>query len=219
MPTEFDRYASSYEDLVRAAAGWSGGTVREFAEHKAGVLDRHFDPASILDFGCGVGVLTAALRQTFPGAEVDGYDPSPKSVEACLARVGGRFTTELGELGTGYDLIVISNVLHHVAPSFRPRLMSAVREHLAPGGALAVFEHNPINPATRLVVSRCEFDHDAILVEPAECRALVEGAGMQHDATHYVLFFPPKLRWLWRWERHLGKLPLGAQYLVIGRNA
>ena len=111
----------------------------------------------------------------------------------------------------------VANVFHHVPPAERVKVMRQVAGLLAPGGRLFFFEHNPFNPLTRWVVSRCEFDEDAILLRPAESRSLVRDAGLECARLGYLLFFPPKLGALVRLERALAWLPAGAQYCLEAR--
>jgi hypothetical protein len=75
---------------------------------------------------------------------------------------------------------------------------------------VTILEHNPLNPATRLVVSRCEFDEDAILLGRRESERLLTDAGLAPAETAYILFFPFRNDF----ERHLSRLPMGAQYYV-----
>jgi hypothetical protein len=83
---------------------------------------------------------------------------------------------------------------------------------------VAVFEHNPLNPLTRLVVSRCEFDDDAVLLRPRRVVELMEGAALAPEETAYLAFFPWRGELFRTAERLLHRIPLGAQYLVAGRH-
>jgi hypothetical protein len=92
--------------------------------------------------------------------------------------------------------------------------MNMLKNMLAPNGKVFFFEHNPYNPITRWVVSRCEFDRDAILITPRDSRNLFETSGFNVDSTKYILFFPHMLRFLSKVESSLKWLPFGAQYCV-----
>ena len=102
-------------------------------------------------------------------------------------------------------------VVHHVAPPERPAFFAELARVVRPGGLVAVVEHNPLNPLTRLAVARCEFDEDAVLARPREVSRRLREAGLRDaDAAHF-LFFP------WRWhrvERLLRRVPFGAQFYV-----
>ena len=49
----------------------------------------------------------------------------------------------------GFDLVFVAGVFHHIPPEERQGAADAVAAHMAPGGSLVVFEHNPYNPVTR----------------------------------------------------------------------
>jgi len=101
-------------------------------------------------------------------------------------------------------------VFHHVVPGERVRLAAEMARVTRDGGIVTILEHNPLNPATRLVVSRCEFDEDAILLGRRESERLLSGAALVPAEKAYILFFPFRNDF----ERRLGRLPFGAQYYV-----
>lgn len=219
---EFDRFATSYRPVLDQSVAISGESSDYFADYKARWLAAHFGAdfaGSLLDYGCGVGLLLDKLRAHMPAATCTGFDVSAESIAAVPAqlRARARFTAELDDVGDGFAAIVLSNVLHHVLPALRDALLAALVLRLAPGGTLVVFEHNPVNPATRLVVARCPFDADAVLLSPGESRRRLERAGLGGVEHRYVVFFPKPLARLRGLEPSLGWLPLGAQYVVWGR--
>jgi len=219
--TDFDEHARYYEALHAENLAPSGEAPGYFASYKQGVVERILGPgysAPLLDYGCGVGMLTALLARSFPA--VDGYDPSRKSLELARARApAARFFDRPDALPPAhYGAVVLANVLHHVAPEERPQLLRAVAALLAPGGTLVVFEHNRLNPVTRRVVSACPFDDGARLLHPREVKRLVRGAGLSGVALDYIVFFPRALRLLRPLEPWLARLPLGAQVCAWGRN-
>lgn len=89
---EFDAFAGDYNRALRESLRASGETPDYFAEYKAQYLARRIlvgQDSKVLDFGCGVGNLVGALRRLAPGVRVDGYDPSPASLEHIPAEVKG----------------------------------------------------------------------------------------------------------------------------------
>src|SRR5207248_6423747 len=84
------------------------------------------------------------------------------------------------------------------------------------GGLVVVIEHNPLNPLTRLAVSRCDFDEGAVLLRARQTRRLLAEAGLTVAEARYIAFFPWRGRILRLAESRLGRLPLGAQYAVAG---
>ena len=76
-----------------------------------------------------------------------------------------------------------------------------------------MIEHNPLNPVTKLVVSRVPLDKDAQLLSARAARCLTAAAGLQPFPTEYFLYFPKSIyAKLGRIERMLRWLPLGGQY-------
>lgn len=214
----FDRFAHRYEEIVDAGTGDGAYFAALKAAYLAEQVSRDFS-GKVLDFGCGVGLVSRSLAQALPRAELHGFDPSADSVARVPAelRARGRFVSRVAELERDYGLAVLANVLHHIPPGERGPALSEVVERLAPGGRLVVFEHNRWNPATRLVVATCPLDDDAILLPRRETRRRLQEAGLAIERSDFVTFFPKRLAALQPLEAHLSWLPLGAQYAVVGR--
>ena len=217
---EFDRFAGNY----RAVLDDSVGSAAYFADGKAQWLRGLLGPAfcgRVLDFGCGVGLLSAAMLREWPQLKLTCFDVSTDSLASVPAAVHERavLCAQERELGDGYDLIVVSNVLHHVPLADRDALLQSLVARLTSGGRLVVFEHNPLNPLTRWVVSHCAFDDDAVLLWPSEALRRLQAAGLQAPRRAWVAFVPPVLGRLRRWEPWLHRLPFGAQYVAWGSRA
>jgi len=216
---EFDKFAGSYRSQLDKSLELGGESSAYFVEYKANYIDRLLDTdtsTKILDFGCGVGTLSIALAEHRPKDVIHGYDVSSES----LARIpenlknNGRFTSRVDELDRDYDLIVISSVLHHIAPERRQATMSDLATRLSARGRILVIEHNPLNPMTRWVVAHCPFDDDAILLTPREAKKYCVAAGLPATRCEYIVFFPKLLSALRGLEPKLGWLPAGAQYAL-----
>ena len=215
---KFDEYATRYDALWADSIRASGESTEYFLQYKLERLRKLALPRAlpILDFGCGVGNLTQCLSGHFEN--VEGYDPSVESIHVARTRLpGARFHTAPASVPDGhFGAAVLSGVLHHVEPSERPSLLRLVRQKLAPGGKLIIFEHNPFNPLTRRAVDACPFDDDAQLVWPAALRSLVAGAGFLNVRLDYIVFFPRLLRALRPLEPYLSRVFLGAQTMTLG---
>ena len=212
MAAEFDRYGETYEEAVDSAIGFAGQEHDFYIEAKARRLLelalRHLGVARprALDVGCGVGLVDRHLSSAF---ELHGVDVSPAMVErARAANPGVEYAVSeersLPHDDGAFDLAFAVCVLHHVEPVVRP------------GGLVAVFEHNPLNPLTRRVVRSCAFDEGVELIGRRELERLYRGAGLDVVGAEYLLFFPWRADGL---ERALRRLPFGAQYVVAGRRA
>ncbi len=67
-----------------------------------------------------------------------------------------------------FDLVAAINVFHHIPVSVRVAAMRTITGALRPGCLCVIGEYNPRSPLTQFVVNRCAFDHDAVLLAPAE---------------------------------------------------
>jgi SAM-dependent methyltransferase len=218
---DFDQYSDRYDALLASQQGLFARDRRFFHRAKVSQLRGalRIAPARVLDFGCGVGGALLELREAFPGAELFGHDPSGESLRKAGEACPWATMLDVEALRSErFDLIFISCVLHHVPPDERRQAITDVAGRLTPGGAIAVFEHNPWNPVTRLLVRRCPFDADAVLLTRRESEALVREAGLADVRRGYFLVFPEWLRLLQPLERMLRALPIGGQYFVIGTN-
>jgi SAM-dependent methyltransferase len=218
---KFDQYAGSYSEAHAQSVRLSGEGPAFFAAHKLGCLQRLGVSKAdrILDFGCGIGTLTRLLVKEYDS--VSAYDPSSRSLEVASRELPqATFYADAAAIPEGsFAAVILSGVLHHVAPRERPALLAVASRKLAPGGRLCVFEHNPYNPLTQKAVRDCPFDDDAILLRPRELRSLLSQAGFSPVRQQYVLFFPRPLAGLRRFEQLLSWLPLGAQTLTVGLKA
>jgi SAM-dependent methyltransferase len=218
-PAEFDRFARDYARLHAASIAAAGEEPAYYAEYKLRriqrlVGERFAEP--VLDYGCGVGTLLALLAGRFP--HVEGFDPSGESLALARARAPGcRLHDDAEALPPGtFGLVVLACVLHHVPPAARPAVLARVRRLLRPGGRVIVFEHNPMNPLTRRAVALCPFDQGVELLWPRETRRRLRGAGFEGVRCEHIVFFPRPLARLRVLEPSLRRVPLGAQYEVVG---
>ena len=227
---ESDRYEEMLERGIRLSGNDQHFFIRGRVTDMLNQLPRDFSPRRILDFGCGIGHTTAYLAQVFPTAEVVGIDQSGKAIaraRATYTRSRVWFTTEGGRrekeetLESGaFDLCYVNGVFHHIAPSQRLAVLRRIYEMLRPGACLALFENNPLNPGTRMVMRRIPFDRDAIPLFPWECRKLVISVGFSAvTPMRFLFYFPHALRCLRFVEPGLARMPLGAQYYVLVRKA
>jgi ubiquinone/menaquinone biosynthesis C-methylase UbiE len=221
--SEFDQYADEYDATVQAAIGASGETVAFFADLKAR-LARHEAPSArrVLDFGCGVGNMSRALAARFPGAKIAGCDPSAESIATARERSNAavEFVTTTGhqlpfESGT-FDLVVAACVFHHIDGREQAHWASEMARVLRPGGQVAFFEHNPLNPLTQRVVRNVPFDAEAVLLRRSAADGLLTRAGFRVRRSRYYFFFPRLLAALRPLEPLMGWIPFGGQYYVIG---
>jgi 2-polyprenyl-3-methyl-5-hydroxy-6-metoxy-1,4-benzoquinol methylase len=210
-PASFDQHARTYDEVHAESIKASGESTVYFAEYKLQCLVRLGAEEPILDFGCGIGNLTEQLVHRY--RRVHGYDPSTESLNFAKPRAPGAvFHEKLADVPEGaFQTVVLAGVLHHVEPNERGALLGHVREKLAPGGKIVVFEHNPLNPLTRYAVAACDFDDDANLLWPWQLRRTLVDAGFSNVDLRYIVFFPKILAALRPLEPMLGRFWAGAQ--------
>src|SRR5207237_10666126 len=98
---------------------------------------------SILDIGCGAGLLAEPLSRL--GADILGIDPAPGNIEAARrhadetgAALAYRAVTieQLVEEQASFDVVLAMEVVEHVREM--PRFVATARPLARPGGACAV---------------------------------------------------------------------------------
>lgn len=224
---EFDNFAGDYDALLNQGLALTGEKKDYFIEGRLHWLSRWMSGRGLplehgLDFGCGTGSATPYLQTILGLRQVTGIDPSDDSLviasRACDAAVGVRFanTSDFDETGV-YDLAYCNGVFHHIPVVERAAAVRQVFQALKPGGVFALWENNAWNPVTRYLMSKVPFDRDAILVWPSQARRLLTAAGFGIVRTDFLFIFPHALGFLRSLEKPLCKLPMGGQYLVLGR--
>jgi SAM-dependent methyltransferase len=226
----FDAFAERYDEALQKGLDVSGESKEYFAEGRARWTRRRLDgmgraAGRVLDFGCGTGSATPYLLDALGGREVVGTDTSLASLEVARREWRARparfvapadLAAEAAQHGP-FDSAFCNGVFHHIPPAERAGAVTAVRDALAPGGVFAFWENNPWNPGTRWVMSRIEFDRDAITLSPPESRALLRDGGFEVLRTDSLFWFPRVLAPLRALEPLLSGIPLGGQYLVLCR--
>ncbi len=227
--TDYDDYRERYREELDKAVAFTGTSHDFFTRAKAEELVRlaglHLgNPARLeaLDVGCGIGLTDRHLAGRF-GA-LTGTDVSNGVLEtAARANPGVRYAlAERGRLpfeDRAFDVAFAVCVVQVVAPADRPRFVAELARVTRPGGLVVLFEHNPYNPFTRLVVRRCEFGEDAQMLGMAESERLLHENGVTPVDRGYLLLFPSRRRRVLAVERSLRRLPLGAQYYLAGHPA
>jgi SAM-dependent methyltransferase len=225
--TDYGRYRDRYRDELDRAVSFSGASHDFFTRAKTDELVRlarlHLgDPTRLeaLDVGCGIGLTDRHLAGRF--RTLTGTDISPGVLETA-ARENPSVQYKLAERGwlpfddDAFHLAFAVCVVQVVAPKERPQFVAELARVTRPGGLIVVFEHNPFNPLTRLVVRRCEFGEDARMLGMAEAERLVHENGLTLVDRGFLLLFPSRRKRVLAVERALRRLPLGAQYYVAAR--
>ena len=231
IPTEdrqsFDDCAAHYGEIVDSAIRASGESTVYFAQLKARLTAHELlgrIVATVLDFGCGIGMSTSALAAAIPQARITGCDTSSESIARARATnvseqpvfvtfAGGRVPFEQNS----FDVVFTSCVFHHIERSEHRAWARELWRVLRPGGSLLLFEHNPYNPLTVRAVRRIPFDRGVILLRPSYTIRMLRDAGFDTRRPVFYFFFPNFLGRFRSLERFMTRLPFGAQYYVHAR--
>jgi SAM-dependent methyltransferase len=228
MKSEFDEYAGSYDRALNRGLSLSGEPKEYFARERvrwlaARLSDIGAPHAHVLDYGCGTGGTSPELLQQLNARMVVGVDASRESLDIARQvhadpRLQFTSTSDLEPSGQ-FEVAYCNGVFHHVEPEQRLDALGYVRRSLAAGGHFGLWENNPWNPGTRLVMRRIPFDRDAKLLSPPRARRLLTRAGFDVLRTDFLFLFPRLLSALRPLERKLTRVPVGAQYMILCRKS
>lgn len=224
---EFDAHSESYREQHAASVAFSGFELDYFAQYKARVTKEYCDnrglkPISIMDFGAGIGNAVKPLATEFPQAVITCVDVSEESLRHCAslgvpnAKVQVYDGVTLPFADGSIDLAFTACVFHHIPEQDHGPLLAEIRRCLSPNGLMILFEHNPLNPLTRLAVAQCPFDEHAVLISSRQMRKRFRSAGFRNVRSRFRIFFPAFLSRLRGIEPWLEPIPLGGQYYVVG---
>ena len=184
-----------------------------------------------LDFGCGNGRMLKSLLESDalkPLVEqgrlrLYGFDTSVESINEAKSLMGDDrvcLVSDLNDLpwSVRFDLVISCHVFHHIPLAERATAAKILRHRMKPSSKLVIWEHNPFNPFTRMLVKMCPFDGDARLLTLNTTKTLFGKNSFRYREHAYVNVFPP--RWLRldavsAIEVKLSRLPIGAQYWVM----
>ena len=149
------------------------------------LLRRHArSPRTVLDIGCGLGALSARIRDAVGPVEMVAVDISAAAIDKARAAYPGidfhvhDMTTERwSELPAGLDLITMAELLWYVLPQLESVLAGALAA-LRRGGRLFVLQHF-YDPAEQ------RYGND-VMTAPADLVALLSGAGFVVDGVETV---------------------------------
>lgn len=228
----FDKFAKNYDDGHKNTVSLSGFTTDYFYEYKVKEMHRVLSkqkidpPTSILDFGCGVGSIDPYIRKYFPDSEIYGIDISTESIKVAKEKQSefdisyAVFDEEKGSpFGMSFDLVFVSCVFHHIPREYHKKTLSFLRSCMNPNAFLFVFEHNPYNPAARIVFSKHDrpIDKDANMIYPGYLKRQMQRCNFEKVSLNFTVFFPKMLKAFMPLEKHLTCIPFGVQYYAMAK--
>jgi SAM-dependent methyltransferase len=223
---EFDRYSGSYSEDIGSAVELFGKDHDFFVRNKAEILLPAFalieldtSRLKILDVGCGVGLVHRYIKGAVGSLSATDVSGASLAV-ARKENLGVTYSDYDGETlpyaDAIFDCAFAICVLHHVPVPKWAAFVAEMRRVVRPGGLVLLIEHNPLNPATQLVVRNAPMDENAVLVWPRKLRALLHATGLARLWTRYVLFTPFDGKLFRRVDQLFARVPLGTQYVMGG---
>jgi SAM-dependent methyltransferase len=225
---DFDDYADDYDRTLNRGLAFSGEDKDYFARERMtwvrGVLNGlGVRPRRAIDFGCGTGASVRLLLDVLGAESALGIDVSSRSIEIARQTCGSArasFLTFAEHVPDGSaDFGFCNGVFHHIPPAERADAVRHVWRSLGSGGLWAFWENNPYNPGTQWLMHRLPFDRGVKKLSARRARRLLAAEGFEILRTDHLFLFPKFLSPLRAFERHLTKIPAGAQYLIVARKS
>ena len=218
--TEFDYLSNNYDETLKKSFPSALEEVNYFSTYKIKLIHKllgNKKNINILDFGCGSGNSLDIFPKYFQSSNLWGYDVSKEFIKKIKKRKKNvKLTSNLSKIPKEkFDLIFISNVLHHIDKKNHIRILSNCRSFLNKTGVIYIFEHNPINPVTNYIFKNALIDRNAEMVPSKRLVGTALKAKLKVASLKYTPFFPKQLSFLRFLEKFLVWIPLGAQYLLI----
>jgi ubiquinone/menaquinone biosynthesis C-methylase UbiE len=160
--------------------------ISTIAQHRSAIR-------SIVDVGCGDGILIGAIKAALPDVEISAFDAAPGAVALAAARQPNiRFfhwdmydAYPLGD--TRFELAICDGVLHHVKdPAAALKTLSRIADRLL------ILEPNGYNPLLKVAekTSRYMREHHERSFTRWTLVRWCKDAGFQVTETQYVRFVP-----------------------------
>lgn len=183
--------------------------MRPAAEQIAALLDASTGkPWKVLDIAAGHGLFGVTLAKHNPQAQVTAVDWAPvlelAAQNARAAGVAERYRTLPGsafevDFGTGYDVALLTNFLHHFDTATCESLLRKVRAALAPGGRAVTLEFVPdedrVSPPTpakfALIMLASTAQGDAYTF--SEYENMLRNAGFSASKLHPLPGMPQRI--------------------------
>ncbi len=224
--THMDHVAAQYDQTIPAHV------QAHYLTKRVAFIRRYVPPGTIVDVGCGTGLLGEALRAA--GSTVVGVDESIGMLRECrrhgrLACCCGR-SAQLPIASASVDAAICVATLHHLyAPEVARRTLREMLRIVKPNGWVLVWDHNPLNPYWPCLMRRLPQDQEPTRLVPLHelTQVLAQGGAREIRVWRLGLvpdFAPRAFLRLFQWiEQMIEHLPvvrrLCAHNVVLARKA
>lgn len=204
----FDEVADQYDESIPAHV------MAHIDARRVALAKSLLERGRVLDVGCGTGRFLEAL---------DGpYERVGADVSAGMLERARRKGLDVAQAGAddlpfddgSFDLVTTFAVLHHlIDPEVVRGALREMARVVRPGGAVLVWDHNPLNPYWRLLMARVPQDQgDERLVPARLIVGTLRAAGLEVSLRRMTFvpdFTPPRaLPAVARAEKLLERAPL-----------
>ncbi len=149
--------------VAESTQGLQVVTAKKILPALAGLAERFAAGGAILEIGCGTGNFLLQAAKTFPGARLAGVDIDDESLAKARDKVqqaglAGRVSIhkeKVDDAANTFDAVVMIEVLHEIAPDFRPAVVAAAARTLKAGGWMVIIDET--YPSTLEEARRPEF--------------------------------------------------------------
>ncbi len=198
-----------------ARVEWLRDTIAGHFRHSGGGDEPPLEGLTLLDIGCGAGLLSEPLSRL--GADVTGLDPAPSLIEIARAHAeatGAKPTYRVGTAedlareGRQFDVVAAMEVVEHVADV--PAFVAVAASLIKPGGLIALATLNRTLKSFALAIVGAEYvlrwlapdtHHWEQFVTPDELARALRAAGLEVTQRRGLSYDP--LRGDWRLSRDL----------------
>lgn len=205
----FDQIADEYDDSI------PDHVMEHLTARRVSLAESLVPEGRVLDVGCGTGRFLGALPDRYAAVGIDvsaGMLDFAREKGLDVAQAGG---DDLPFDDGSFDLVATFAVLHHlIDPAVvRATLREMVRV-ARPGGAVIVWDHNPLNPYWRFLMAKSPQDQgDERLVSAQLILDTLRGTEPRELSLQRMTFTPDftppgALSAVARLERMLEKVPL-----------
>jgi hypothetical protein len=145
--TNYYNYTEQHPEESQVFQDWLVSAARLGIEEITRKIKIPSTACQLIDIGGGHGLYSIALCQRYPELSAivfDGQQALQSAIENIeMAKMGSRIVTHEGnfmtdDLGSGYDIAFLFNIIHGLSPDQNVNLLQRVAKALKPGGSVVI---------------------------------------------------------------------------------